>query len=269
MTNPPSGGYSDRDSGYGSQPDSYGWRDPNSPFADQGGSEPTGYLDESEQDEGPREYTLESNTYAEPHTAYGPPQSGIPAYGPPTSPAGPRPQPQAAGQPGGWQQPQQQQKSSVGLFVVLGVAVVLFVAVGLGAVVLLNGGGDDGGGGGGDDGGGGETVAADESPTEVVEGYYSGMEDNDPDALSDYVCADWQDFYGNITDDEWQENWDLVNVSTYEVTDETIVQEQSEAEVTVLHSTSGMSADIGVGLTWESDSWKICDWDLPAEGDYS
>lgn len=106
--------------------------------------------------------------------------------------------------------------------------------------------------------------SADESqegkPTATVEDYYTAAKAHDQDGLVATMCASTYAEYEEtgMTDEQWQQMWDAVDQTEYEITGETIAEDGTSAEVTVNQTANGSTKEVTAQLVLEEDAWKIC-----------
>lgn len=191
------------------------------------------------------------------------PSPGTPPGTPPGAP--PPPPGLGGGTPSFLDPPPPPKKGRTGILVGM-LVFVLIVATGVTLyfmdVIKLPGGGDD------------TTITTDESPgddeepaeaqtpTEVVEGYYAAAAEHDADALLATMCADQVSKLEaeTPTEDDWAVIWEAVDRTEYEITGEEIVEEESEAKVSIKQTSEDVEKDVTATLVWEDESWKICDF---------
>ncbi|GAA4914878.1 hypothetical protein LX16_4271 [Stackebrandtia albiflava] len=190
----------------------------------------------------------------------GAPQYGTPGY-PTSAPpgwAGPPPghPPQHVPQYPQYQPPVPPPKSQAGLFVGLGLGLLVIIAVVI-VVIAANSGGSSG------------TTADDTdattalTPTQVVDGYYQGLKNHDVDAILATLCQVEVNAYNAdpYTEEELEtELWSLADASSYEITREEGA-DTAEARVYVDVTYQGQTSVTIAVLQKESDAWKICRWE--------
>lgn len=256
MTYPPQGGYPD---------------DPNNQVPD--AQSPFGYPDQpASPPSSPGPYTPappqsdwpdSAQTHYDLPQTPGPSQPGpMPGFTPQHGGmGGPPPPPGGFGVPS----PQPSNNSTIG-WIVGGIAAVLLIVAGIGAVIFFTGtgGSNESGSGSAESSSASTEAEPSQTPTDVVNAYYDAVRGHDVTAAYETLCSTMQgsesDFFGSYDE---QQFWDTVDASTYTVGQETKKDDQN-ASVDVKQEIQGETYDFYADLKIEGGEWKICYWSTPA-----